>query len=276
MANTKEIFFEKESVNERNVHDNLTHWHKGIELIYVSKGSMFCQTNLDRFKLQKGDICFINRNQVHSLSCDGKVQCEHDTLILNMDLFNIDIDLYEKYILPIIEDDTFSHIRFTGTDSNAAKISKSMKEIESLKDNKPLAYELGIISKAYEIMKNLYEVHSTGQYLKTKSDYDRILLQKMIEYIYENYSGQISLDDIAGAANISLSKANQIFKEFTSYSPIAFLNNYRLEKSAELLRNTNDTIAQISLDCGFSGQSYFNKVFIKEYGSTPLKYRNIH
>ena len=89
-----------------------------------------------------------------------------------------------------------------------------------------------------------------------------------------DYQGEISLDDIANSIAVSASTCTRLFKEYTNKTPIVFLNNYRLEKSAQLLRNTDDSIMNISFDCGFLQQSYFNRVFLREYGVTPKQYRN--
>ena len=272
-----QLYLENESVNEGILHEKLTHWHDNdIELIYVIKGSMICQTNHDVFQLQKGDLCFINNNQLHRLSCDGKNPCEHKALILNMKIFANNPEIFEQYIRPILEDQSFAHVRFQGTSGASSKIYTSMERIEKLKDEKPLGYELGIISESFAIMQQLYSVYISGGVEKTKVDYNRSILQQMLEYIYDHYGSQMTLEDIALAGNSSTSKCNRIFKEYTNQSPITYLNNYRLEKSAEMLKTSDMTIALISQMCGFSQQSYFNRMFIREYGVTPLKYRNVH
>lgn len=268
------LYFETESVSEGILRDRNTHWHDNIELIYVLKGSMFCQTNQDVFHLQKGDICFINRNQLHHLSCDHKIPCEHKTLILDTHLFLQEPSIYNAYVKPIIDDHSFSHIKFEGTNSYAKKIYSCMEEMERLKKEKPTGYELGMIAQSYLIMQNLYCVYLDQQTPKQKIDINIDILQEMITYIYNHYGEPITLEEIAQSANISVSKCNRIFKSYTSLSPITYLNNYRLEKSAEFLRTTTYTISEISQMCGFSQQSYFNRMFLREYGLTPLKYRN--
>ena len=43
--------------------------------------------------------------------------------------------------------------------------------------------------------------------------------------------------------------------------------------SASLLRNTNESISSIAFACGFGQQSYYNRLFLREYGMTPKEYR---
>ena len=90
---------------------------------------------------------------------------------------------------------------------------------------------------------------------------------------YKNYADKISLSDIAEYGNVSISKCSRMFNLYTKHSPIDFLNLYRLEIASNLLRSTDQSISQISSSCGFDQQSYFNRMFKKEYGCTPLAYR---
>ena len=52
-----------------------------------------------------------------------------------------------------------------------------------------------------------------------------------------------------------------------------YVNQYRLEKSISLLRNTGMSITEIAYACGFSNTSYFCELFHKYYGTTPGKFR---
>ena len=54
---------------------------------------------------------------------------------------------------------------------------------------------------------------------------------------------------------------------------INYLNNYKIEKSKNLLENTNMTLLDISLEVGFNNQSYYSTIFKKYTNMTPLEYR---
>lgn len=267
------LYYEHESVTGGYMHEKLTHWHKDIELIHVSKGAMYCQTNEETFLLNKGDVCFINQGQVHGLACAGESNCEHEALIINLGIFSHDTDLYKTYIQPLIEDHHFSHIRFDKSEGYSKQIATLMSEIETLRIEKAPAYELEIVAKMYQIFKYLYQAHTQLDEKPPRMSMNVHILQEMMNYIYEYYDEDISLQDIADAGKVSLSTCNRIFNELTKQTPISFLTKYRLEKGAELLRNSTDSIGEISFNIGFGQQSYFNRLFLKEYGLTPLKYR---
>ena len=268
------LYIKREHVIEKDGHDNIAHFHGDIELICVLKGSMDCQTNDEVFSLNKGDICFINKNQIHNLYADS--DSEHITLICSSKLFTRENEIYEKFIVPIIDDLSFSHIKFDSTLGYTSKIYDLILEIESLLDKKSIAYELDIIANLHNIFKYLYVAYTKG-YNKTRViDENAVIQQKMIKFIKENYDKELTLEDIANSANVSVSKCSRIFKEYTRLSPITYLNNFRLDMAASMLLKSNDTVSNISMDCGFTSQSYFNRLFLREYGITPLEYRKKH
>ena len=84
---------------------------------------------------------------------------------------------------------------------------------------------------------------------------------------------KITLEDTAEAVSLSASHLSRIFKEEMHTSFNAFLSDIRIEKSKLLLLSGDFSIAEISELVGFSDQSYFNKVFRKNTGMTPKRFR---
>ena len=64
-----------------------------------------------------------------------------------------------------------------------------------------------------------------------------------------------------------------MFKKETGQTFINYLNNYKIERSKDLLKNTNMTLLDISLEVGFNNQSYYSTIFKKYTNMTPLEYR---
>ncbi|MNY65428.1 HTH-type transcriptional activator Btr [compost metagenome] len=65
----------------------------------------------------------------------------------------------------------------------------------------------------------------------------------------------------------------RLIKKYTSKTLTDFINEYRMEKAQELLRETDELIVMIAEETGFSSNSYFGKVFKKYQGITPNEYR---
>lgn len=89
----------------------------------------------------------------------------------------------------------------------------------------------------------------------------------------KNYSEDISLADIAKEAFIGEREALRCFARTIGISPIEYLLKYRIYTAAEMLRNSEQPIAEICLQTGFNSPSYFSKVFCRMLGTTPREYR---
>ena len=91
----------------------------------------------------------------------------------------------------------------------------------------------------------------------------------------ENYKKKITLQDIAQHINLSQSECSRFFKKVTGETLFKYLLKFRIEKSIELLKNTDMTITEIAYETGFISQSYYDQRFQKIKGISPLKYRRI-
>lgn len=262
----------RECLHTHQVHSEIAHVHKDIELISVLKGSVQCQTGGSVFELHTGDVCFINRGQLHALYEKPSQVDSHRVLVIGTALLTQIPGIYEKYIQGFLEDIRFSHVRFEGKDSPAAQISAAMDRIDALQEEKSDGYELEILSQLYGIISYLYQAYTQGPSLPVP-DGNALIQQKMTEYIYGHYNEVLSLDDIAAAGHVSRSQCSRLFKQYTRLTPIQFLNKHRLEMSCEKLRRTSASVAEIAMACGIGDQSYFNRLFHRAYGVTPLEYR---
>ena len=95
-------------------------------------------------------------------------------------------------------------------------------------------------------------------------------------YMRTNFTGKISLKDVADHVFMSPTYFCKVFKEKTGRTPGVFIAGLRIEESRKLLRDPRVNIADIPALVGFESQSYFTRVFKKVEGCTPGKYRQIH
>ena len=261
-----------ENIALRKMHSEIPHIHDNVEIIVVNSGTIICSAGGDEFELHVGDVCFINLKQLHSLCTNDGKKCGHKVLNVGMSLLMQNPLIYEKYLKPMLEDTSFSHISFDGNSGSAAEIAALISDIETLQQNSPRGYELKLIALIHLLFHQLYLAY-IDEPKKVPMDNNAFTSQKMVEYVYKHFNEELVLDDIAEAGNVSRSQCAKLFKKYTMLSPMAFLNKHRLEASLNLLRSTADSVADIAQSCGFFDQSYFNRLFLREYGCTPLAYR---
>lgn len=266
------VYVGVENIALRETHSEISHLHNNMEIIVVNNGTIRCFAGGDEFELHAGDVCFINMKQLHSICTDDGKKCNHMVLNVGISLLMQNPLIYEKYIKPMLEDTSFSHIRFDGCSGPATEIATLITRIEQLQKDAPCGYELKLIALVNLLFHQLYLAY-VNEPQKTPMDNNALTQQQMTEYIYKHFNEELILDDIASAGNVSRSQCAKLFKKYTGLSPMTFLNKHRLEISLKLLRSTADSVAEIAHSCGFFDQSYFNRLFLREYGCTPLTYR---
>lgn len=99
------------------------------------------------------------------------------------------------------------------------------------------------------------------------------LIEKAKEFIENNFHRNIDLDLIAKEISLSPTYFHKKFKECYNLTPREFLLKIRLKNAKRLLLTSDLSFFEISENCGFSSQAYFNFQFKKETGLTPSEYR---
>ena len=96
----------------------------------------------------------------------------------------------------------------------------------------------------------------------------------MLAFIHQNFAEKITLDEIAASAAVSSRECLRCFRNTIRKSPAEYLTEYRLDMAKKLLVETEMSITEIGLQCGFSSNAYFGKIFREKCGEAPSKYRN--
>lgn len=127
------------------------------------------------------------------------------------------------------------------------------------------------IKYLYKLLINIHnDIFSKGRIDLNFNSYVR----KAVDYTIKNYNCEISVDVICKQLNINKSYFCKIFKDETGYTFCNFLNFFRVEKSKELLKNTDMCLLDIAISVGFNSQSYYTVIFKRFTGQTPIMYRN--
>ncbi|WP_144113921.1 helix-turn-helix domain-containing protein [Paraburkholderia sp. BCC1886] len=85
--------------------------------------------------------------------------------------------------------------------------------------------------------------------------------------------GNVSLEEIAGACNLSRSYFIRAFRETTQRTPHQWLLEQRIERARHLLRGSDSSLSEIAIACGFADQSHFTRTFSQLVGTSPGKWR---
>lgn len=100
------------------------------------------------------------------------------------------------------------------------------------------------------------------------------MIANCILHINSHIMTKLTLTVLAQKCNVSERWLSKCFRKEVGVSIPDYINNIKLQRSAQLLKYSNATIEEISDFFCFSNQSYFTKLFKEKYNCTPLAYRN--
>ena len=99
-------------------------------------------------------------------------------------------------------------------------------------------------------------------------------VRKGIDYITRFYDQPISIPNAAIIIGQSMYHFARVFRCETGFTPMEYLNLYRVEQAKRSLEASSKSIEQISRSVGFPDPNYFTKIFARFTGTSPRNYRN--
>jgi len=98
-------------------------------------------------------------------------------------------------------------------------------------------------------------------------------IREAITFIEQNYSHNITVEDIAVFCNLNRSYLGKIFREELNKTPQQFLIYYRMNRAAELLKFSDMTIGEVGKLVGYPNQLHFSRAFKNVFGLPPSAWR---
>lgn len=133
--------------------------------------------------------------------------------------------------------------------------------------------------KQYEAIVTMMKLF--GEYLSVLSNQiavrqnnaEPVFIVKAKQFIADNYSESLSLEQVAKAVNTSSFYFCKMFKRITGLNFTEYVSRVRIERAKNLLLNPNLRISEIAFEVGFQSLTHFNRVFRKMVGLSPTDYR---
>lgn len=180
--------------------------------------------------------------------------------------------------------DTFKFWLYPKDDAASPALNRSMGYIcFSFQANQPGTFQLSLTQlPTYQSIDYFFEITQPDTWtdiiipvFKTSAvNPITPYVEKALQYIQENYTEKITIQDIADNVRIHPSYLSAIFRKNLNQSVNGYINSYRVDIAKRLLRNSTTSITDIALLTGFYDAQHFLKTFKKLTGHTPTQYRN--
>lgn len=268
-TNNRPFSIHRTVVNYETTNALYLHYHPEAEFLFLHSGNMIMHIEGMEIPMEAGDAIYIPKLVIHNAVKELQSPCEFSAVVFSENwLLGAEDNIF---LNSIYSSGTKSFCYFSGDEEKNDTILSCLKKCNELMEQKVENYELllkGLLLIVFQNMINLY----FGDLLHGERKENP--LQKSIEYMQAHLNEEITLEILAKTCGYSVSHFGHRFKEYTGFTPFEYLNRIRIIKVSEQLVSSQETIARIATECGFNNISYFNRVFEKEFGVTPRKYRN--
>lgn len=247
--------------------DATHYWGPGIRdyylIHYVVKGTGIFKIAEESYNLKQGDIFLIEPSVLTYYEADKDDPWEYIWLGFNGTKAKHYISqIYNKDILPI----------FTYKGENKLQICiKEMLSYSYEQNGRDIILQSYLYKFIYLLINNIKNSTKIP-----KEDATRKYVEDATFYISNNYSDDITINNIAKSVNITRGYLYRLFKKYLDSSPQKFLINFRMERASELLRSSNFYIGDIARSVGYRDVLLFSKIFKKINGVTPTEFRAKH
>ena len=239
--------------------DGSLHYHNQLEIYYLKEGTCNYFIDTHTYSLQAGDIVVIPPKVLHSTVYAGKMRTR---LLINCDLYYVPLSV--RPLLP-----TMPYIgRIPRIQSDVEAI---FRKIRKEYENPDLFSKDALQSDIAALLILLLRSEQSRQSVYTGDNF----VELAVSYVQSNYSGAMTLADVAKVCAVSSEHLSRSFKKSTGFGFSEYLALFRL-KQAEimLLDSPNKSISEIAYCCGFNDSNYFANRFKKVYGLSPSQLRH--
>ena len=264
------------------------HVHDFLEIAYVSSGRGIHILGNQKYDVSKGDLFVINYDVEHEFR---SVEGSNDNLIIYNCVFRPE---FLDYTLINCKDfkDIAYHFLFNslfpqerGPVNDLKLIGGDGEDIEQIyikMYNEYMYKNSGYIEilRAYliELLVTIFRKYKKSEALDAHRHTEyrkKELIEEAISYMHENYEKDIKLDELSMMSFFSRNYFCRLFKDVAGVTVVEYIQKLRIQNACRLLKETSDTVAEISNQVGYEDSKFFTKLFKRYTGHTPSAYRRL-
>ena len=247
----------------------VNHKHGFVEIFYIISGSILHKFNEDPARsIETGDAYIILKGNSHGFYRDDNTVCAHRDILIRDSFFKevcayISPDLYDRFLRRDIP---------CTVKLSSDRINYFEQEINIINQILPIS-----IKEKTAMMRTLavallepFLLFNTAKNFENYPPWFKDLLANFNKVRFL----KLGLNAITQNINYDKKYLCRVFKKYMGMTMTDYLNHVRLDYAINMIQNTDRNILDIAQDLGFSSISYFNVIFKKRYGITPMQARH--
>lgn len=241
--------------------------------LYILEGQINYNTPNQSVVIPQNDAVLLKCGNYFSQIRSTATSQKHEIVIIH---FHPEIlkKIYKTDLPKVFQKPDFVDLNIDlSTINNDFLIEKYIESLLFYFDNPTLISEDLLVIKLKEIILLLCQTKNAPIIQQILSQLFSPTSYNFKQIIESNLFYHFSTEELAVMTNLSLSSFKREFKKNYDDSPASYIRNKRLEKSAELLRISEERITDIAFDCGFNDLATFSKLFHDKYNVSPSNYR---
>lgn len=256
------------------------HFHPEIELMLITngKGTRFIGDSIESF--DAGDLVMVGPNLAHVWKNSADHYMDETDCVAACTYCVFNEDSFGKQFFDIPENHKIKEL-ITKSERGIKFGSKITAEVSDLIVQ--AAGKKGI-EQFIALMTILNALSNTDDYTFLSTigfngkiqAFDLNRLNRVLEYVMQNFRNDIKLEDVAAEANMSPTSFCRYFKSRTNKTVMQFINEIRIGYAHKMLLETQYNVEQICYECGFKNVSNFYEQFHRITGTSPFKFRKEH
>ena len=182
------------------------------------------------------------------------------------------ISKYLEEVTGFMFNDLLRHMRISKALNLLVYTDLNIEEIAHLVGFVDGAHISNLCSKHLKMSPNKYREKYKDMY-QIFNEKEQQLVSDVIKYIYDNYTKELTINDVTEKFDITDTKLNKILMAYSGKRFIEFLNALKIDKACEMLLTTDKSVIDISFELGFNTVKTFNNNFSKLKNMSPTDFR---
>lgn len=235
-------------------------WRRDFHILYIAKGCCHVHENGEEIKAKSGSVItyFPGENQKYSFLAEEKSISYYVHFTgENVDKILTGLGLTQK------------RVSYIGTSSTLQSLFDKMITEIQLKRACYEYYCQGLLLSIVSVIGRKISERSSEIRHETNTRMNEIR-----KLMHSQFDSSKSISEYAAMCNLSESRFSHIFKEEFSTSPKNYMLKVKIQKSKDLIKDTDLSIFQVAQMVGIDNQNYFSRLFKKYTGLSPNQYRN--